>query len=206
VSVVFPAFFELAPRITVRDPLAALLGACDDGLLDYGYGDAVRLAGHSCPTVAGAYLMARAALRALYPHAPAERGAVTVRMGAPEGHGTTGVVAQVLTLITGAAAAGGFHGIGGRFVRQGLLHYASTGTDSGVHFQRVDTGAAVQAELDLSRLPPAPGLYRHLAAALAPGAAASHRRAFAELWQERVRCVLLEHADDPQLIRIERLD
>jgi hypothetical protein len=202
----FPDFFELAPRITVRDPLAALLGVSDDGLLVYGYADAVRLAGHSCPTVAGAYLMARAALRALYPHEPAERGGVEVRMGAPEDHGASGVIAQVLTLITGAAAAGGFHGIGGRFVRQDLLHYTAAGTDDGVRFRRRDTGAAVRVALDLSSLPPATGLYGHLAAALAPTASAEHRRTFAELWQERVRSMLLDHADDPQLIRIERLD
>jgi hypothetical protein len=202
----FPEFFELAPRITVRDPLAALLGVSDDGLLVYGYADAVRLAGHSCPTVAGAYLMVRAALRALYPHEPAERGGVEVRMGAPEDHGTTGVIAQVLTLITGAAGAAGFHGIGGRFVRQGLLHYTAAGTDDGVRFRRRDTGAAVRVALDLSSLPPAAGLYGHLAAALAPTASAEHRRTFAELWQERVRSMLLDHADDPQLIRIERLD
>ena len=121
----YPAFYDEAPRIAMRDPLAALLGAADDGLIDYGYADAVRLAGHSCPTVAGAYLMARAALRALYPDQPAERGGICVRMPAAEDEGVTGVTAQVLTLITGAAASNGFHGIGGRFVRQSLLSYAA---------------------------------------------------------------------------------
>ncbi len=203
-SVAFPSFFELAPRITVRDPLAALLGASDDGLLVYGYADAVRLAGHSCPTVAGAYLMARAALRALYPDEPAERGAVAVRMPAPETEGTTGVVAQVLTLVTGAAASNGFHGIGGRFVRQGLLHFASTDEGIGVRFQRRDTGDAVQVTLDLASVPPVPDLRERMAEALAPAATAERQRAFGELWQARVRRLLLEHADDPQVIRLGR--
>ena len=203
-SVAFPSFFELAPRITVRDPLAALLGASDDGLLVYGYADAVRLAGHSCPTVAGAYLMARAALRALYPDEPAERGAVAVRMPAPETEGTTGVVAQVLTLVTGAAASNGFHGIGGRFVRQGLLHFASTDEGIGVRFQRRDTGDAVQVTLDLASVPPVPDLRERMAEALAPAATAERQRAFGELWQARVRRLLLEHADDPQVIRLAR--
>ena len=200
----FPSLFELAPRITVRDPLAALLGASDDGLLVYGYADAVRLAGHSCPTVAGAYLMARAALRALYPDEPAERGAVAVRMPAPETEGTTGVVAQVLTLVTGAAASNGFHGIGGRFVRQGLLHFASTDEGIGVRFQRRDTGDAVQVTLDLASVPPVPDLRERMAEALAPAATAERQRAFGELWQARVRRLLLEHADDPQVIRLAR--
>ncbi|MBP1474292.1 hypothetical protein J7I44_08270 [Frateuria sp. MAH-13] len=200
----FPAFFDLAPRITVRDPLAALLGASDDGLLVYGYADAVRLAGHSCPTVAGAWLMARAALRRLFPGEPAERGGVSVRMDAPEQEGTTGVVAQVLTLVTGAAADNGFHGIGGRFVRQGLLRYA-TDAVPGVRFQRRDTGQAVTVALDLSRVPPVPGLRERMAEALAPSATAEQQRAFGELWQDRVRRLLLEHADDPAVVRIEAL-
>ena len=72
----FPAFFSDAPVIRVRDPLAAFLGAARDGVLEYGYADAVRLAGHSCPTVASAWLMARAALRELFGDALPERGAV----------------------------------------------------------------------------------------------------------------------------------
>ena len=73
-----PAFYSHAPRVLVRDPLAELLGAADGGLIEYGYADAVRLAGHSCPTVAGAYLMARAGLRTLYPDTLPERGGVVV--------------------------------------------------------------------------------------------------------------------------------
>ncbi|UGB38258.1 hypothetical protein [Frateuria soli] len=199
----FPDFFDRAPRITVRDPLALLLGASDDGLLVYRYEDAVRLAGHSCPTVAGAFLMARAALRTLYPGEPAERGGVSVRMDAPEQHGTTGVVAQVLTLVTGAAAANGFHGIGGRFVRQGLLRYATTDELPGVRFRRRDTGQETQVALDLSRVPPPPGLRERMAEALAPSATDGQRRAFGDLWQDRVRRLLLEHADDAEVIRVE---
>jgi formylmethanofuran dehydrogenase subunit E len=199
----FPSFFDEAPCIGVRDPLAALLGAAEDGLLVYRYADAVRLAGHSCPTVAGAWLMARAALRTLYPDDPAERGGVSVQMGAPEQEGTTGVIAQVLTLVTGAAAANGFHGIGGRFVRQGLLRYAAGG--AGVRFARRDTGAAVRVELDLARVPPAQDLRERMAGALAPGATAEQQRAFGQRWQDRVRRLLLEHADDPQVVRLERL-
>ena len=51
----FPAFFDQVPRLVVRDPLADFLGAAEGGVLDYGYADAVRMAGHSCPTVASAY-------------------------------------------------------------------------------------------------------------------------------------------------------
>lgn len=202
----YPAFYEQAPRIRMRDPLAAFLGAADDGLLEYAYVDAVRLAGHSCPTVAGAWLMARTALRALNPDETAERGGVAVHMPAAEGDGVTGVIAQVLTLVTGAAAGNGFHGIGGRFVRQSLLGYATTPGAAAVQFRRRDNGATVAVELDLSTVPAAPNLRELMVGALQPGAGAEQRAAFAQAWQGRVQRLLLEHADDPQVLRLTRLN
>lgn len=201
----YPAFYEQAPRILMRDPLAAFLGAADDGLLEYAYIDAVRLAGHSCPTVAGAWLMARTALRALYLDEPAERGGIAVRMPAAEDAGVTGVIAQVLTLITGAAAGNGFHGIGGRFVRQSLLGFSATSGATAVQFSRRDNGAAVAVELDLATVPSAPNLRELMVAALQPGATAEQRTAFAQAWQGRVQRLLLDHADDPQVLRLTRL-
>jgi len=62
-----PAFFDSAPRIVVEDALARTLGAVQDGIIEYTYLDAVKLAGHSCPTVASAWLMTRAALARLCP-------------------------------------------------------------------------------------------------------------------------------------------
>ncbi|HWU78038.1 MAG TPA: hypothetical protein VN043_16185 [Rhodanobacter sp.] len=200
----YPAFFDQAPTITMRDPLAALLGAADDGLIDYRYIDAVRLAGHSCPTVAGAWLMARAATRALYPDEPAERGGILVHMPAEESEGSTGVIAQLLTLITGAAAANGFHGIGGQFMRQSLLSFGPSST-GGIRFARSDNGTAVALELNLSGVPAPANLRPLLGAALAPDATGAQRAAFAHAWQDRVRRLLLEHADDPAVIQVTRL-
>ena len=200
-----PAFFDEAPRILVRDPLAALLGAADGGLFEYRYLDAVRLAGHSCPTVAGAWLTARLALRALYPDEPAERGGIAVQMPAPVDEGVSGVISQVFTLVTGAAAGNGFHGIGGRYARQGLLSFADAPGGGAIRFSRRDTGAAVAVELDLSRVPPVPQLRELMASALQPAATDAQRAAFARAWQDRVRCLLLEHADDPAVLRVTRL-
>lgn len=199
-----PAFFAAAPRIVMRDPLAELLGAAAGGLIDYGYADAVRLAGHSCPTVAGAYLMARAGLRALYGDEPAERGGVAVTMSAAEAEGTTGVIAQVFTLITGAAANNGFHGIAGRFVRYGLLDYNGGDPRSVASLRRNDSGDTVHVSMDLSDVPPAPEMRTLMGRALAPGAADEDRAGFAAAWQDRVRRLLLEHADNARVIRVER--
>ena len=199
-----PNFFSDAPVIQVRDELSRLLGVPADGVIEYRYVDAVRLAGHSCPTVAGAYLMARAALLALYPGELPERGGISVRMPEPEWEGTSGVAAQVLTLITGAAADNGFKGIAGRFARDGLLAFASSPGREGkaVRFRRLDTGAMVAVELDVSSIPVEPAQRARLAAILQDCADKPQRAAFAASWQERVRCLLLEHADDPAVIRV----
>ncbi len=202
----YPAFFDQAPHITLRDPLSDFLGAAEGGVMEYTYVDAVHLAGHSCPTVAGAFLMARAALRALYPDEPAERGAINVHIPGPEDEGVNGVIAQVLTLITGAAADNGFHGIGGHFVRQSLLSYADTACSGDIQFTRRDTGASVSVRLDLSNVPAAPNLRELLIAALSDGATTTQRKDFAEAWQGRVQRLLLEHADDPHTLHLTRLN
>ncbi|HZX71419.1 MAG TPA: hypothetical protein VFE77_11430 [Rhodanobacter sp.] len=202
----YPAFFDQAPVIPMRDPLAALLGAADEGLIDYRYIDAVRLAGHSCPTVAGAYLMARTALRALYPDTPAERGGIAVQMAGAEHDGVNGVIAQVLTLITGAAADNGFHGIGGHFVRQSLLGFSPEADGGAIRLSRRDTGASVAVELDLASIPAPANLRQLLGAALDPAASAQQRSDFAHAWQERVRRLLLDHADDPAVVQLTRLN
>ena len=202
----YPAFFDKAPVIPVHDPLAAFLGATEDGLIDYHYLDAVRLAGHSCPTVAGAYLMARAAMRALYPDGPAERGGVTVQIPGAESEGVNGVIAQVLTLITGAAADNGFHGIAGRFGRQSLLSYSTQDDQSTLQVRRNDTGKVVSVELDLSNVPAPANLRPLLGAALDPEASKEQRAAFGQAWQSRVKSLLLDHADDPAVVMLTRLN
>lgn len=201
-SAALPDFYDQAPVVRTRDPLAKLLGASREGLLEYHYVDAVRLAGHSCPTVAGAFLMGRAALAALYPDGPAERGGISVRMPAPADHGTTGVVAQVLTLLTGAAAENGFQGIGGRYARKGLLRFAARPEGEAITFERLDTGRAVQVELDVSLVPGDPGQRERMAAILQDRADDEVRAAFGRAWQARVRHLLLEFADDPRVIRV----
>ena len=40
-----PAFYAQAPSLILRDPLAQFLGAAQDGVMEYRYADAVRLAG-----------------------------------------------------------------------------------------------------------------------------------------------------------------
>lgn len=198
----FPAFFQDIPPLTLRDPLAALLGAAEGGLIDYRYADAVKLAGHSCPTVAGAWLMARRGLNALYGDEVPTRGGLRVEFKAARDAGTTGVVGNVLSLITGAAGDEGFKGLGGKQVRRDLLLF---GVDlpAEVRLTRLDTGASVLLDYHPETVPPAPEM-PPLMARVAGGVAEPGERAeFARLWQDRVRRILVEHGDDPELVVVK---
>lgn len=194
-----PDFYDQVPPLVLFDPLAALLGAAREGLLEYRYGDAVRLAGHSCPTVAGAWLLTRQALTRLYTDGPPLRGGLGVELREPQAAGTAGVVGNVMGLLTGAAGEGGFKGLGGRLGRAHLLRYG-VALPAEVRFTRLDTGRAVDLNYHPERVPPDPELPGLMARLLAGDADDTDRQDFARLWQERVRRILLEHADDPAVV------
>lgn len=146
--------------------------------------------------------MARAAMLAWFSDGSAVRGNIDVRMPAPETAGVNGVIAQVRTPVTGAAAANGFHVIGGCFVRQHLRRFFNGAATSAIGFRRRDNAAAVFAELDSSFIP-APSILRDLlSAAMDPSAYELHRGEFAQAWRGRVRKLLLDHGDDRQASRV----
>jgi hypothetical protein len=195
-SMKLPAFFDQVPRLRVQDPLARLLGCAEDGILEYGYGDAVRLTGHSCLTVAAAYWMSYLALEALYPDSLPQRGGVKVELREDARSGSTGVQAAVVQMLTGAAGSSGFKGIGGRFGRVGLIRYAPDLLHS-MRFTRLDTRAAVDVSVDLWLAPPDPAMEDLLSRCLDGKARADEQQQLARLWQERVRHLLLDLARDP---------
>lgn len=196
-----PAFFDAVPAIVVVDPLAATLGAAEGGLIEYHYGDAVKLAGHSCPTVAAAWLMTRTALARLYPDGVPQRGGLRVELRQAVDEGVAGVIASVAGLVTGAANEGGFKGLAGRFGRQGLLRFGVPMTGE-IRFTRLDTGRSVEVTHRPQAVLRPAGLMELMRDALAPRADAAMQRAFAQTWQGWVRTILLDHADDPALIAV----
>lgn len=196
-----PAFFDAVPAILVADPLAETLGAADGGLIEYRYVDAVKLAGHSCPTVAGAWLMTRAALARLYPGQTPRRGEIRVELRQGVDEGVAGVIASVVGLVTGAAGEGGFKGLAGRFARQGLLRFGVPMRGE-IRFTRLDTGRSVELSHRPQGVPRPAGLSEQLRDGLALQAGAAAQRAFADAWQGWVQAILTEHADDPALIEI----
>lgn len=197
----WPEFFAQVPPLRVQDPLARLLGAVEDGVIEYRYADVVALAGHSCPTVASAYWLTVRALRQLYPTALPQRGDIRVQLREAASDGTAGVVASVIGLLTGAATSTGFKGIGGQHGRAGLLEFEAL-IDAPLRFTRLDTGAAVDAEARIQAVTLHPDCRLLLPRCLAGEATPEEARRFGELWQERVRRLLIHHANDDLVFRI----
>jgi formylmethanofuran dehydrogenase subunit E len=198
----YPAFFDAVPTLTLHDPLADLLGAASDGLMTYGYTDAVKLAGHSCPTVAGAYLMTLKALGRLYPDGTPERGGIRVELRSGLADGVAGVTASVASLLTGAAGEGGFKGLGGRYSRQNLLRFAA-GIDAELRFTRLDSGAGLSASYHPEVVPAPPGMQALMPKMLSESATKEEAAEFGRLWQGRVRLILIDHFDDPELVVLQ---
>ena len=198
----FPSFFSEVAPIVVHDRLAAFLGTAAAGVIEFRYADVVKLAGHSCPTVAGAYLMTRRALAALYPDELPERGEIVVEFREAQDIDSTGVTASVIGMLTGAASSSGFKGIAGHFVRHSLLSFDELDLPGEVAFRRRDTGQRICATFCPQQVPAddrlEPILRNLLAGRHDPVAA----EVFATLWQDRVRRMLIDHADDPRLVRL----
>ncbi len=197
----FAPFFEQVPGIRLRDPLAQWLGAAQGGVIDYSYADAVRLAGHSCPTVASAYWLCVRSLQTLYPDTLPVRGQIEVQLREALDEGTTGVVASVVTLLTGAAGEGGFKGIAGQFVRRHRLSFGAP-IAAELCFTRIDTGARVLAQADLKNVPADPRAPALMQRCIRGEVSEAEHAEFAQLWQDRVRRLLLEHAHDDAVFKI----
>lgn len=194
-----PHFFNEVRTIVLHDNLAEFLGAVEEGVIEFSYLDAVKLAGHSCPTVAGAYLMTAKALQALYPGSLPERGQIRVEFRESLANGVTGVIANVVGLITGAAQDGGFKGIAGRFERRNLM-FSSREMAMEARFTRLDTGAGVEVAFRPEQVPSVPEMKESMQKALSTDATEEEKAAFGRLWQDRVKRILIDHADDPELV------
>lgn len=145
------------------------------------------------------------ALAALYGEQLPERGGVRLEFREPRSAGVVGVIANVVSLLTGAAGDGGFKGIGARFVRRDLLAFGAA-VPLDVRFTRVDNGMRVDAATRLQRVPSDPALPGLLQRCLSGEAAPEEAQRFGALWQEQVRRILLDHGDDPAVFVLQPAD
>ena len=191
--------FNAAPSIELMDPLAVALGAMSRGVpLVYTYEDAVKLAGHSCPAVAGGYKMVQIALKELYPETTPRRGDIKVKVLGGREHKVNGPISQIVGLITGAAPETGFAGFsGGKFSRKNLLVFAADDPPApdcvfAAVFERGDTGRKVKVTYANHMLAVKPEMGRLMPKAVSGKATDAELDRFGELWHERIETILLD--------------
>lgn len=192
-----PFYGDVEP-IRLKEPLAEFLGAIDEGEeFVFGYQDAVKLAGHSCPAVSGAYKITQKALAALYPDEVPVRGAVSVRVLGRVDNGANGPISQVISQITGAAPETGFSGLGQRFIRKGKLIFDEANEEPNTFvFTRDDNKRSVKVSYHPENIPaPKEDMNTLLTKCIVGTASKEQADKFKEIWQARVKAVLLEEVE-----------
>jgi hypothetical protein len=208
----FRGFLKEVKPIRFKEPLAETLGAFTDGdaVLDYTFIETVKMAGHACPTVSGAYLVCQKALEALYPGEIPVRGQIAVIVYGRPDEGVNGVMGQVFTFLTGAAPASGFCGLGGKFGRKDLLSFSPNPPDPQAmcfEFKRLDTGRAVLARFYPRRIPQSgegaarmAGLFEKV---LWEADGDGERAEFQDLWMRKVRDMLIEQKEIDNWLKVQ---
>jgi len=186
-----PDFYNTIEPIILKDDLAEFLGAPEDGVIEMNYLDVVKMAGHSCVTVAGAYIMTVKGLKALYGEELPKRGEIKVELRDRVEDGSMGVSGTVFSNITGAAGENGFGGLAGRFARKYLLFF-NTDIDGFVRFTRTDTGKSVVVKYNPGKVIQSGNI---MMSALGPQATDESRKAFPKQWQEMIK-TLFENIDE----------
>ncbi len=194
------------PPIMMIDPYFQIFGQSQVAV-PYTYENAVKLAGHSCGAVTGAWTITRKALEVLYPGGEIPvRGQIQVEAPGAEDEWFVGVFGEVITYITGAAPKTGFIGAefgqtDDVFVRQNKMIYPEepTGTMPPKMewvFTRLDTGAKVGVIFNLAVITPVATPERQaMGKKMAAGEATPEEAAdYYEYWNDRAKFVL-ENAD-----------
>lgn len=198
-------YITQVPPIMMRDPLLELFGQ-SAAPLPYTYEEAVKLSGHSCGAVAGAWTITRKALEVLYPDEVPVRGQIAVVAPGAEDEWHVGVFGEVITYITGAAPKTGFSGAEfGQadqvFIRRNKLHYAEAVTftlppQMQWVFERLDTGKKVGVSFNVVAVqPPVTEEWTALGVKLASGAGTPEEaEKYVAWWNDRAVFVL-DNAD-----------
>jgi len=194
----YPDFFDKVKTIKLKDELSDFLGTFENGIIEYSYTEIVKAAGHSCPTVAGAYLSCAKALEKLYEKELPVRGNIKVEFRNPVGEGVTGVISNVISHITGATKETGFKGIAGKFARHSLINF-DTNIKGEIKFTRTDTGASVEIIYN-PLVPPKPEMQELMQKNITGQISKEEKQKFGKLWQSRVEEILIHNFDNPDVI------
>ena len=194
----YPDFFDKVKTIKLKDELSDFLGTFDSGIIEYNYTEIVKAAGHSCPTVAGAYLMCAKALEQLYPNDLPVRGQIKIEFKNPIDEGVTGVISNVISHITGATEETGFKGIAGKYARHSLMEF-NVNIKGIVRFTRTDTDESVEVIYN-PVIPPKEEMQELMQKSITGQASEFEKIEFGKLWQARVEEILIHNFDNPELV------
>ena len=194
----YPEFFTTIETIKVKDPLSQVLGAFSNGEYEFSYLDAVKSAGHSCPTVAGAYIMTLEALKALYPDNKAVRGDIKVEFKESLEEGVAGVIGNVVSQITGATDKSGFKGLNGKFARHSLMDF-NTNINASARFTRLSNSTSVDVLYNPNTVPADSKMMPLMQKMLQGQASKEETQEFGVLWQKRVENIF---ANIPNVITL----
>ncbi len=155
---IFRDFLYDVKPIKFKEPLAETLGAFkeDGSVLEYTFIETVKMAGHACPTVTGAYMSCQEALEFLNPDEIPTRGNIAITIYGEPDEGVNGVIGQVFSFLTGAAPGSGFKGLAHKFKRKDLLQFSSDKLDPEAmcfEFKRLDNDARVLVKFYPQRVP-----------------------------------------------------
>jgi len=184
----YPDFFNEIETIKLQDSLSLFLGAFENGVLEFSFLDVAKSAGHSCPTVLGAYLMAREGLKELYKDELPKRGEIIVEFKENENAGVAGVISSVITQITGATVNLGFKGLAGKFNRKNLMYF-ETKINSSIRFTRKDNNKSVEVNYDASCIPVDSRISLLMQRCIQNRASKEESKEFGILWQKRVELI-----------------
>jgi len=209
---IFRDFLLEVEPIRFREPFAETLGAFkqENTILEYNFIDVVKMAGHACPTTSGAYLCCQEALKKLYAEEIPIRGDIAITIYGESDEGVYGVISQVFMLLTGAAPASGFRGLGHKFKRKDLLKFSQKKIDPSAHcfkFQRLENKKTVIVRFYPDKIPFAEDKAKRLGNLLQKviweAAKQDERREFQDLWMEKVADMLLRRRNIDQWLKIE---
>ena len=183
-----PTFFNNIETITLQDPLSDFLGTFENGEVEFSYLDVVKSAGHSCPTVAGAYITTLKGLEALYGDEIPTRGNIAVSIKNDMQEGVTAVISNVITQITGATELSGFKGLNGKFARNNLMNF-NANINGDVEFKRLDNNQSITVSYDHSTIAGNPKMQELMGKFMQGVATPEEKKEFGELWQSRVEAI-----------------
>ncbi len=197
----YPKFYDAVETIKVKDQLSNILGTFENGEYEFSYEDVVKSAGHSCPTVAGAYIIALEALKVLYPNQRAMRGNIKVEFKDDLEEGVAGVIANVISQITGATDKSGFKGLNGKFARHSLMSF-NANINASAKLTRVDNSQSVEVTYNPSSVMPNPDMKVLMQKMMQGLATPDELKEFGALWQDRVKRIF---ENISEVVRVEEV-